>query len=821
MRLSYHHANPGGGNESLLLRYQRDETTDGSVCVLIDAGAETQPERILQPADELAGICLTHAHLDHYQSLESCRQEETTIYTSEPTAAILDDVFNIAARDYDVTTNEATTQAIQPINGWTDIAPGLAVHPVPVGHVPGAVGYLFQLDDNGRTIHVLATGDFTRRRAGGYPGFDPSSYLDIDVLLLTVATDRTFRRNLSEALATALQRAHSGAETLVATSGLLGTQVTYLLNALAIEFDRPVPIRAAGQVAKIYETLGYTGEYVETIPKFSDPQACLAPGAITIAGPEVPHERSSGRLFGVLRSDPGACVIQLLGSGAAPIDEGQCTIHSYDIVNHPTRETIDEVHDTIDPHTTIVTHRHRGAGAEFNDLDSVVWSPTDAAEYTLYEDGEWVAPPWMGHGPSPDSRSQSGASTLGSQVGDDIIDALSIPSLDRHETVDFETEGIDLERVEKVLSQRMAYAGATSEINTDDRMTAENGQTPAADPEEEPAAPDGDGRDSDSSNETSPEPSGEPATLPSGLADTATMRVDGIDPQIVEAVDNGDIEAEDVAQAFRIAGQQDNPARQESQAHSNDDSTGRPEGDSPTSEAANESAAGHQESSAASASDEVRDSGQGVLPGDKEGSTSDESEDPTATESDSEETETAPADTSVPDTGDTNSVQNDDDPSSAGVPDESDATSIDPEAVELTLSPLTAALTGATVEISDLETREQVIVAAVREYIEQLLRSSEVSADSSPNEIVIQGDGNLHGALEIVTDQTGNYGNVSELLESAIAGTIGSGSEMTLAVSELGPFLPLIDAVVEGDRQQVSSREAVVAIAVQRHLASL
>ncbi len=80
---------------------------------------------------------------------------------------------------------------------------------------------------------------------------------------------------------------------------------------------------------------------------------CFEPGTITITGPDRPTERSSGRLFGVLREDPNACVVQLIGSGKDPLTTGRCTIHECELTTHPTRETLTAVHDLIRPtHTT-------------------------------------------------------------------------------------------------------------------------------------------------------------------------------------------------------------------------------------------------------------------------------------------------------------------------------------------------------------------------------------------------------------------------------------------------------------------------------------
>lgn len=161
------------------------------------------------------------------------------------------------------------------------------------------------------------------------------------MLFLPAATNETFGESLTEALGTTLEHAHGGAPTLVTTSGLVGAQFAYLLSALVEEYELGVPIRVVGQVAKLYERLDYDCPRVEQISHFTDPRTCLDPGVITIAGPDVPRERSSGRLFGILRDNPNACVVQLVGSGETPMTEGRCTIHGYELVNHPSRQTLE------------------------------------------------------------------------------------------------------------------------------------------------------------------------------------------------------------------------------------------------------------------------------------------------------------------------------------------------------------------------------------------------------------------------------------------------------------------------------------------------
>lgn len=561
MRLSYHHVNPSGGNESFLLRYSADGER-GASCVLVDAGANADLDNILRPTDDLEAICLTHAHLDHYQSLERCRSDGTPVYASSATASILGNVFDVATRQYDVDTTESTADAVEPIEGWVELAPGLSVHPIPAGHVPGAVGFLFRAVDGEKTYHILATGDFTHRRAAGFPGLAAEEYLDVDVVFLTVATSTTFEANLSEGLARALHRAHAGSTTLVATSGLFGVQVAYLLSALGEEYDREVPILLVGQVAKLYEALDYDCPHVETVPVFEDPRACLDRGTISIAGPEVPHERSSGRLFDVLRDDPSATVIQLIGSGEDVLREGTCTTHGYEVVNHPTREQIDDVHDALDPIHTVAVHRHRGAGEGFNDLDSIVWSPTDSDEYTLYDDG-WLSPPWMSVNRS---FNEEGTSTRNfQQFADEIVEQLSLPPLTRHDTPDLTAEGIHLDLVEDRLSQVTAYE------EQPDPEIADN-EPVAAD--QAPATPDTPMTANDDQNTENESPDTPPAS--SGLHDTTRVNIEGIDPWISEGIESGKLDPAEVAETVRTAKTAESIDRTQNESEESDSESSEP-----------------------------------------------------------------------------------------------------------------------------------------------------------------------------------------------------------------------------------------------------
>ncbi|QWC20719.1 MBL fold metallo-hydrolase [Halorubrum sp. 2020YC2] len=165
MNLSYHHANPRGGNESFLLRFQ-SANTDSPTTILVDAGAELELDRILSPGETIDAVCLTHAHSDHYQSLNQCVDPDTSVYTSPATAKIIGDVFDIATQQTGVEADDSMVAAIEPVDEWTSVGSDVAFHPVPAGHVPGAVGTYSDL----RRIKVSTPGIFLRRVILHSPG---------------------------------------------------------------------------------------------------------------------------------------------------------------------------------------------------------------------------------------------------------------------------------------------------------------------------------------------------------------------------------------------------------------------------------------------------------------------------------------------------------------------------------------------------------------------------------------------------------------------------------------------------------------------------
>jgi putative mRNA 3-end processing factor len=463
VELSYRHANPSTGNESILLRFGY-EGRDGDACLLVDAGADVSVDRLLEPGDRLVGVCLTHAHLDHYRSLPSCLDEGVPVYASPATAAMADDVLDVASERYDVADRGVVADALVGVDDWTTVCPGVRLHPLPAGHAPGAVGFLVRFDDGDGHHDVVFTGDFTQTDCAGAPGFQTDLAADVELLFLTAATAPDPGDALTDALGDALERATAGGRALVTASGLTGVHVAALVAAANAELDRSVPVRLVGQTAKLYDALGYDHDAVETVPVFDDPRTCLTPGTVTIAGPEVPVADSSERLYGELKDDADAALVQLVTSGATPVQTGGCVSTHYELSMHPTESTLRAVVEDFDPVQTVLTHC-RGTN-EYNDLPTCVRSPSDDAVYDLYRDGSWCRPPWMSSVRRGDA---SETNRLGALAGDVFAD-LPLPSTDRASLPSLAAEGVDADRLANRLADRQdATDDSPDEAMLDDR----------------------------------------------------------------------------------------------------------------------------------------------------------------------------------------------------------------------------------------------------------------------------------------------------------------------------------------------------------------
>lgn len=147
-------------------------------------------DSLLADDEYLNAILLTHGHIDHYRTLGENVRHNAPIYTSPATATIIERALPEAQKNNDLGSVSAAVDALEPIEDWTTILPNLEVRPIPVGHTPGAVGFVLRFHDErseqsgfgDEMQYLLATGDFTTRPCAGYSL--RSRYVSGDGLLL-------------------------------------------------------------------------------------------------------------------------------------------------------------------------------------------------------------------------------------------------------------------------------------------------------------------------------------------------------------------------------------------------------------------------------------------------------------------------------------------------------------------------------------------------------------------------------------------------------------------------------------------------------------
>ncbi|EMA42002.1 MBL fold metallo-hydrolase [Halococcus hamelinensis] len=477
MKLSFQHANPDAGSESFLIRCERESEHDQTACILVDAGPEVDLDAMLDSDEYLTAILLTHAHADHYLSLAENHRDGAPIYATEATASMLETVLTEAQRSAatDLGDPEAVLGALEPITEWASPLSGVRVAPVPVGHVPGAAGFVMQYeDDGGEQRTVLATGDWTPERAAGNPGLDGDLGVDVDALFLTGATNDCYTDALTESIGTIAKRAYAGSSVLVSASGLMGVRYAYLLSHLGERLDRRLSINLVGQAAKLYDDLGYNLRGVESIPEYEDPDALLGPETVTIAGPEVPTEGSSGRLFETIQNDESATLVQILGGGDPPIASARCTMYDFEVVAHPTEYAVDELVEELSPEQVVVTHQHGRSRDRYKNKNyhAFVWATDDRQAYPIFEAGEWSPPPWMTsegialvrNGGDPTQRNWFGTALESADAG------LLLPTCERAEP-DLAAEGLDVDALESRLS------GPSGDVTSPDYETNESAES--------------------------------------------------------------------------------------------------------------------------------------------------------------------------------------------------------------------------------------------------------------------------------------------------------------------------------------------------------
>jgi putative mRNA 3-end processing factor len=470
--ISFEHLNPHSGHESVLLRFD-DPTTETTTNLLVDAGANVSLDT-LEDDEYLSGVLLTHAHLDHYQSLPSVHRDAAPVYTSPGTAAVLDTVFESGHTNYDLNP-DATADVlkhVEPLNhGWTSITNSLDIAPLPAGHTPGACGFLLQFTDGYGPHYVLVTGDFTPRAVAGYPEFDPPDALvdgdvHLDALFLTQATSDSADQQLTDALRITLERVRDGSPTLLTTNGLTGVHLGALLaraREQRLGTTTP-PIVLAGQVAKLYADLGYDLPGIETVPVFDDPASVIDEAAAVVSGPEVPVEGGSKRFFDDIKTDSNATLVQLHTPATDPVESAGCTTYDLPYRAHPPQSVLDELVADLAPYEIVLVHNQDSEPDRYHDQTACfVWAPDYQDRHELYADGQWQAPEWIS-----DSGVQRVQSRHPGPTDRERLSESALPELGCSE-INLSREGIDVDALPETTSPKQSESEAdTAEVTSSD-----------------------------------------------------------------------------------------------------------------------------------------------------------------------------------------------------------------------------------------------------------------------------------------------------------------------------------------------------------------
>ena len=775
-KVSFHHVNLDAGNESVLLRFEY-ETRDEAACVLVDAGEHVDLDAYLGATDELAAVCLTHAHADHYQSLGRVLRDDTPLYTSPATADILETVLTSAEDSGFVADPDRILAATTPVDDWTEVAPGVRIHPVPAGHTPGAVGFVIRFSDGESSHDMLFTGDFTLDSAGGYPGLDPAVAPDVEALFLTVSTADDASGQLTDGIATAVERANAGGRVLVTTGGLQGVHTAALLATVSAELDLDVPVRVVGQAAKLYEDLGYDLAGVESVPEFARPESCLDCGCVTVAGPDVPTEGSAGRLYEAIEDDPNACLVQFVSSGETPRSKGSCATFDYQGGIHPTEEVLETLVDEFDPVEVVTVHEHGGAGDEYNVWDPCVWSTTKDERLELYEDGRWLTPRWMEgqYARVPEQRRDVG-SIVGDQFGD-----LSLASLDRAARIDLDDEGIDVDQIRQKFRHE------------DDFDSANTHSTPAM--------TDSSDADSESSRtETTLYP-----TADVQVDATRSLSDDSLAPRnIVSKRAWDELGSKPVVETADADADADGADERRASSDETDTTAVDTDTDAATAETEPESTSTSENSgtvdtaatseTAAEQTEETQttDDDSGVA--DTAGAPAPEQADVTGTEGPVDDVSEPTTDSDGPEA----------DSAQPAVDDTSDT------AVTIDVDPLLLAL----VERQTEESVDRFVTDALQAYLEALLRQGEPPEGTTDSlDIGLSTGDRLGQALGDAVDDEG-YDSVPAAVRTALAELLGSSDASTVTVSDRAVSTGFIDAAVDNDEYGFETRRNVVDAAV-------
>lgn len=762
MEITYQHANPHSGNESFLLRI-REKHEARTPCILVDAGDGVDAGELLGDDEYLAAILLTHAHVDHYRSLDDAHRDRAPILTSPGTAAIVEDVFAEGKRHYGLSETEALLGHVEGIDGWRDVVAGtVRVHPVPAGHAPGACGFLVEVGDED-PFHALVTGDFTCRDAGGYPGFEPENYFDIDAVFLTAATNDDFEDELTETVGTLVQRASEGSTTLCTTSGLTGVHLATLLAGVERDTERAVRVILAGQVAKLYDRLGYDHDNVETVPTYSDPKTCLNAGAVTIAGPEVPVEGSSARLFRAIEEDPNATLVQVQGGNTDAKDSGDAkgTVFSTMFTNHPSEDVLDDVVDAISPIHVVVEHQHGRATERYKDKwDAYTWANGDATEQTLFRDGSIVAPPWVGEKTHSRVRGREQSRTVAAS-NDGLLEQLSLPEIGRRDQIDLAAEGVDVKRLRKRLRTGRPAPETTSQPTPNAEASGSSGG--------ERRATVADGGLYETTGPAISEQKRARVTVDTGDVDQSEELFDTVSPQVALSAE-ADMTNDSAPESVDTAPE---PTPKDDVNTYDEDGTDAGE--------RLESVTGSNESTGSIEADER---------GEPKQTREETTEEPIDNDGASEQSVSGVRSSAAMESG------------------ADDATTVEIDPVVRSLAAEYADDCGTTIDA--------VVADAVEELLAAVLRGDNVHIEPDAPATTIDAD----SALEQVIEQSmADDADVSTFVRRALYKGLGIDPEArTISVAGFDTFVPLVDAIAENDDSAVTDPDQIVQVALEHHL---
>jgi putative mRNA 3-end processing factor len=457
MKVQFQNANDGNGNQSSLFVFHPDKGSDDTniYALLVDAGRGVDLSESLYEGEFLSGTLLTHAHVDHLASLDEATRDNAPIYATPETATIVEHTLQTDASAYGINNPRKIIQNLTPIrDSWETTAGGLVdIYPIPVGHTPGAAGFLLHFD--GQTVFV--TGDFTTHPVAGNPPLDPtfggllsndindittvslsdtienklnssgrkeeSKSLFIDALHINATHATSSKEKFQNATENIYKASLSDNQTVVTASSLAGTHLARLLSTAKDEVAGDFDIHLLGKTGRIYRALGHDDPHVHVFDELSRlPNATQSDGSYSlspdsnqtiIAGPGNASRGTSKRVLELFKQSTKQSaelnVIQLLetkhgltGQNTSNLSEthpSSWNIQRFTYAQHPTEEEIEVVTNIINPSHLMFNHIDGKDNFDkwadrARKFQAIVWSGYGQNRYNIYHDG-WQDPNWV------------------------------------------------------------------------------------------------------------------------------------------------------------------------------------------------------------------------------------------------------------------------------------------------------------------------------------------------------------------------------------------------------------------------------------------